>query len=114
MGSITITAFTPTNNGVDTSFNGPITIELLGAGTLIGTTTINAVNGSATFSGLSINKTGIYEIEATSPNVVPVDTLAFNVLPVGGDAHGYPLPAHFVLAVQFDDLIDRCAPGGPI
>jgi hypothetical protein len=79
--AITITAFTPTNDGVDTSFNGPITIELLGAGTLIGTTTINAVNGSATFSGLSINKTGIYEIEATSPNVVPVDTLAFNVLP---------------------------------
>jgi hypothetical protein len=81
MGPITITAFTPTNDGVDTSFNGPITIELLGAGTLIGTTTVNAVNGSATFSDLSINKTGIYEIEATSPNVVPVDTLAFNILP---------------------------------
>jgi len=81
MGAITITAFTPTNDGVDTSFNGPITIQLLGAGSLIGTTTINAVNGSATFSGLSINKTGIYEIEATSPNIVPVDTLSFNVLP---------------------------------
>jgi hypothetical protein len=81
MGPITITAFTPTNDGVDTSFNGPITIELLGAGTLIGTTTVNAVNGSATFSDLSINKTGIYEIEATSANIVPVETLAFNILP---------------------------------
>jgi hypothetical protein len=81
MSSITITAFSPTNDGVDTAFNGPVTLELLGAGTLIGTTTVDAVNGSATFSNLSINKTGVYQIEATSPNVVPVDTIAFNVFP---------------------------------
>jgi hypothetical protein len=79
--TFTITAFSPTTLGVDTSFNGPVTLQLLGAGTLVGTTTVDAFNGSATFSSLSITKTGVYEIEATSPNVVPVDTLAFNVFP---------------------------------
>jgi hypothetical protein len=118
MPSITITAFTPTNDGVDTSFNGPITIELLGAGTLIGTTTIDAVDGSATFSNLSINKTGIYQIEATSPNVVPVSTLAFNVDPAAAthmtiesqptsfwqySAMGSPIVV--LLEDQFDDVV---------
>ena len=81
MSPITITDFSPTTHGVDTSFNGPITLQLLGAGTLIGTTTVTAVNGVATFTGLQIDKTGIVDIEATSPGVVPVTTLALNILP---------------------------------
>jgi hypothetical protein len=79
--AITITDFTPTNDGVVTGFNGPITLKLLGAGTLLGTTTVNASNGSATFSDLSIDKTGVYELEALSNGIVPVATLAFNIEP---------------------------------
>ena len=78
---ITITDFSSTNDAVNTSFNGQITIQLLEAGTLIGTTTVTAVNGVATFSDLEIDKTGIYEIEATSTGQVPVTTLPFNVEP---------------------------------
>ncbi len=78
---ITVAAFSPTTNGVDTSFNGLLTIRLLEAGTLIGTTTVNASGGVGTFSNLSINKTGVYQLEISSSNVDPVTTLAFNVFP---------------------------------
>ena len=45
-----------------TSFVGTVTITLgdnPGGGTLSGTTTVNAVNGVATFAGLSITKPGV-------------------------------------------------------
>ena len=51
-----------------------------GAGTLIGTTTVSAVNGVATFSGLSINTAGVgYRLTATSGELTPADSALFSV-----------------------------------
>ncbi len=42
-----------------------------GGGTLAGTLTVAVANGSATFSGLSINKTGVgYTLQATSGSLI--------------------------------------------
>jgi streptogramin lyase len=51
---------------VDTGYNGPVTIALVnpGGATLGGTLTATAKNGVATFSGLSINQAGSYQIVA--------------------------------------------------
>jgi hypothetical protein len=45
---------------VDTGYNGPVTVALVnpGGATLGGTLTVNAENGVATFSGLTINQLG--------------------------------------------------------
>jgi hypothetical protein len=73
---------------VDTTFSGPITLAIKsGTGTagatLGGTLTVNAVNGVATFSGLSINRVGQnYQLIATSGalNSTPTsDSAAFNI-----------------------------------
>ena len=51
-----------------------------GSGTLSGTTTVNAVNGVATFSGLSLNRVGAgYTLIATSPSLLAATSSAFNV-----------------------------------
>ncbi len=53
-----------------------------GGGTLSGTTALNAVAGIATFSTLSINKTGIgYTLAATSAGLTAAASAAFNVNP---------------------------------
>jgi hypothetical protein len=46
-----------------------LTTNITGA-TLSGNTTVNAVNGVATFSGLSIDQAGTYTFTASSPNLV--------------------------------------------
>ncbi len=53
---------------VDTSFNGSVTLALTGTSgaSLGGTLTVTAQNGVASFSGLTISKTGNYTIAATS------------------------------------------------
>lgn len=78
---VQVTVFTPTTNGVDTSFNGPVTISILESGTLVGTTTVDAVNGVATFTGLSLDSTGVFEFVATAANVNPGYSNAFNETP---------------------------------
>jgi hypothetical protein len=51
-----------------------------GAGTLIGTTTVSAVNGVATFSGLSIDTAGVgYRLTATSGELTSADSALFSV-----------------------------------
>jgi hypothetical protein len=53
-----------------------------GGGTLSGTATVNAVAGVATFSNLSINKTGTgYTLAATSGVLTGATSTAFNVTP---------------------------------
>jgi hypothetical protein len=53
-----------------------------GGGTLTGTTPVNAVNGVATFSNLSINKTGTgYTLSATSSGLATATSGAFNITP---------------------------------
>jgi len=52
-----------------------------GGGTLSGTPTQNAVNGVATFGGLSINKTGTgYTLTASSTGLMQATSTAFNII----------------------------------
>jgi predicted outer membrane repeat protein len=59
--------------GVDSSFNGPVTIKLpvtFGPRTLGGTLTVNAVNGVATFDDLTLNHVGTgLQLVATTPGL---------------------------------------------
>ena len=55
--------------GVDTGYDGSVDLVLPGApstGTLVGTTTVTAVNGIASFSGLSFAHQGNFEIQVQS------------------------------------------------
>ena len=66
--SIEVDAEDP-NGNIDTSFNGSVSISLdnnSGDGTLGGNLTAAAYDGVAIFSGLTLNNTGSYSIEATS------------------------------------------------
>jgi hypothetical protein len=91
-GSLQLTAFSPTTNGIDTSFHGVVTIGILENGTLLGTTTATAVNGVATFTGLSIDQVGVYEFTAGSSTTNPAYSNAFNITPA--------VATHFVIAEQ--------------
>jgi len=83
--AITVEARDDGGNRV-TTFTGPITFVIArnpGGGTLSGHTTVNAVNGIATFSDLSIDKPAQgYDLRATSPGL-PGDALSdgFNITP---------------------------------
>ena len=73
-------------NGARVTTSGvPITIAIgtnPGASTLGGTVTQNTVNGVATFSNLTINKTGTgYTLTASSPGLTSATSSAFNILP---------------------------------
>jgi len=68
-----------------TTFNGPVLISIkpgtgrVGA-VLSGTTTVNAVNGIASFTDLSINLAGAgYVLRAASPGMASADSSVFNV-----------------------------------
>jgi PKD repeat protein len=67
----------------NTSFTGSITIALgtnPSGGTLAGTTTVAAVNGIATFSNLSIDKTGTgYTLQATASGLTSATSTTFNI-----------------------------------
>lgn len=75
------------SGGVATVFNGPVTLTLKAGTTTVGAvlngiTTVNAVNGVATFSGLSIDKSGTpYYLTASASGLPPVDSAAFTVRP---------------------------------
>jgi streptogramin lyase len=77
-----LTVYAETNsNVVDPSFNGPVTIALVG-GSLSGTTTVMAVNGKATFSGLILNNVGNgYTLQAMSTGLASVTTPPITVTP---------------------------------
>jgi streptogramin lyase len=72
---------------VDTAFSGQVTIKIASnpaGGTLAGTMTVKAVNGVATFSGLTLDKAGSgYTLDAQTSATVPstsITTSSFNVL----------------------------------
>ena len=56
---------------INTSYNGPVTIEMVSGETgtfdAASTLTVNAVNGVATFTDLAIDTTGTYQLEAIGP-----------------------------------------------
>ncbi len=65
-------------------------------GTLSGTTTVNAVNGVATFTGLNINKTGTgYTLTASATGLTGATSGTFNITPGAGNklAFGVQPPA---------------------
>ena len=58
-----------------------------GSGTLSGTATVAAVSGEATFSNLSINKTGTgYTLAASSSGLTGATSTAFNITPAAATA----------------------------
>jgi Ca2+-binding RTX toxin-like protein len=65
------------------TFGGPVTLSLgdnPGGGTLGGTLTVNAINGVATFSGLTLDKASIgYALQAASSGLTGTTTGAFTV-----------------------------------
>ena len=80
------------NNNVVTTGTGStasVGIAILanpGGGTLSGTTPVNAVAGIATFSNLSINKTGTgYTLQATSSGLTSVTSSTFNITAAGAN-----------------------------
>jgi hypothetical protein len=76
-----------------TTYSGPVTIALganPGGGTLSGTTTVNAVNGVATFTNLSIDKPGVgYTLVASAAGLSSSTSTAFSVTAAE--------PPHFLL-----------------
>jgi hypothetical protein len=100
---------------VDTTFSGPITIELSGGtagATLGGLTTVNALNGVSTFAGLTVDKSGTqYVLTASSDGFADTTTNAFNVaagtasklIVVTPPADGLVAGAPFGLAVAAAD-----------
>jgi hypothetical protein len=68
------------------TFDGNVTVALVGkhqAGKLHGTTTVAAINGIATFSGLAMAKAGNgYKLRLTATGLNPTSTRAFKVSPL--------------------------------
>src|SRR5213076_2062173 len=66
-----------------TAFGGSVTVAIgtnPGGGTLSGTTSLNAVNGVATFAGLNINRAGAgYTLAASASGLGTAPSPAFNV-----------------------------------
>ncbi len=75
---------------VDTSFNGPVTVTASPAGGLAGTTTVNAVNGVATFSNLSFTTAGHRALVASSNGSPGITSRGFDV---GTSGSSTPCPA---------------------
>jgi hypothetical protein len=53
-----------------------------GSGTLVGTTTVNAVNGVVTFTDLKINGVGSSSLSFTAPGLTPATSISFAVTQV--------------------------------
>jgi streptogramin lyase len=70
-------------NVIDTTYNGSVTISLAnnpGGSTLGGTLTVQAQNGVATFTGLTLNGPGTgYTLQVTAPGLTPAVTTPFSV-----------------------------------
>ena len=67
----------------DPTYNGSLSVAIItnpGGGTLSGTLTVTAVNGVATFTGLSISQPGTgYKLIVASPGINSGSTQTFNV-----------------------------------
>ncbi|MBI4422033.1 MAG: hypothetical protein HY560_14510 [Gemmatimonadetes bacterium] len=90
------------NGQIVSDYTGSITIAIdtnPSCGTLLGTRTVAAVGGIATFSDLRIDKAGHgYTLMATASGLTSMESGAFNVLGSGGVGCGQP--THLVFLVQ--------------
>ena len=97
------------NGNVDTSFNGPVTVYDYYGYTLGGTVTVNAVNGVATFSGLTEYTAGGHYLYATGSGVSTAYTNYFTVTAAAAThlvtfaPYGVLTSAPFYLTVYADD-----------
>ncbi len=72
--------FLDANGNVDTNETGAITLAFQGgSGTLGGNTTVDAVNGVATFNSLSVNLAGNYTFDASSSDTSDVISNSFQI-----------------------------------
>jgi len=62
------------------SYNGPVTLSLSGTGTLGGTLTVNAVNGTATFSSLVLTGSGSFQLIANAAGLAPAASTSIRSL----------------------------------
>lgn len=89
------------SNNLATGFTGGVTISIgnnAGGGTLSGAAPVSAVGGVATFSTLSINKTGDgYTLVASAGGVSSATSSPFNVTPAAA--------THLVFSVQPRDTV---------
>jgi hypothetical protein len=80
------------SGGVDTGYSGNVTLSSQGSGvvgSLEGTTSISAVNGVASFSGLSLVHAGSFWIQVQSGSITATTTGPINVTgPVGSSPVG--------------------------
>jgi hypothetical protein len=87
--AVTVTAL-DVNNNVATAFAGSVTLAIganPGGGTLSGGGPVTAVNGVATFSAASLNKTGNgYTLTAASTGLASATSTTFNVTPAAASA----------------------------
>ena len=83
---LTVTANKP-DGSTDTAFNGDVTVSnASGFGNLMGNTTVTAVSGVATFSGLTMTVAspyyGVYSLKAASEGLSGTTTNRFQVSPL--------------------------------
>jgi hypothetical protein len=67
------------NGNTVTADSSPVTLALAGSTALGGTPTVNAQNGVATFSNLTVESAGNYMLTATSPSLTPATSKSFTV-----------------------------------
>ncbi len=63
----------------NTSFNGSVTVSSNSGGGLTGSTTVTAVNGVATFSGLTLTQAGTFSLTVSGGGLPPVVTQPITV-----------------------------------
>ncbi len=75
------------DNFAITTSTAPVTISAFGSTTapVAGTTTRNAVEGTAVMTGITIDTAGLYRLVATSPGLIPDTSDQFAVLPVNAN-----------------------------
>lgn len=81
MDSVVVKLYLKNRSGVDTSFEGNVTVALnnIGEATLGGTKTVAAVSGVATFDDLDVDTVGIYTLVATTPTHSEAISDAFEI-----------------------------------
>jgi hypothetical protein len=78
--SVTVKAYL-SSGSVATGYNAPCVLTLSSStsgGTLSGTTTVQFVNGVATFTGLQVSTGGTYVLKFTSGNLVTTFSITFS------------------------------------
>lgn len=79
--AVTVTILDSSNNATTSTANVTLAIGAnAGGGTLGGTTTVAAINGTATFSDLSINRSGAgYTLQASSSSLIGATSSPFTI-----------------------------------